>query len=364
VQANKPTTLVIAILALFVGSSSKAAPPKRIVLKKPDFSRRIEKEYCGRLFQKEWTSAVAEITEAVEVNGFKVGIGSKIDVLVDGNRRGKGTFLGRVVDSEFRTSSYMFKDYGDKKNYLIDASRCEIEMKGVKLAANELQSMSTTLMQQGETCAVSAVMNYFTQLLEAGLEGNGLLRRELQSPEGYLTMQEHAFDYYLRNRNAGNFKPIFEHFAEKYGYVCQSLDAVRPEIFLSKVTGLLKKGIPALLEFWIGPEMITSDFQWVDSAKEVLKVDKKTGQATSEIKVAGDDLRFWAPRKTGERNGGGHALVSFGMFTSESKRDKILVKDSDWMKRPVEWDYKKYLESRAKSSGMISWHCRNAPIGR
>lgn len=330
-------------LVAFIAADARAAPPRRIALKKPAFSKRLGREYCSRLFEKDWVSAVGSITEAVPKNGFRVGIGSKMEVLVDGSKKAEGVFLGRLVDTEFNNVDFMFKDYEGKKNYLIDSKRCEIRMNGEKVAFHELQSLSTTVMQQGETCAVYSVTNFFTQLLQSGREGNGLLRKALETPEGYLALQEEAFAYYTKTRGGANFEPILKTLGKKYGYLCHSLELVTPEYLEKTVDRVLGAGAPAIIEFYIGNPMKTADFQWIDT----------------ELKV-GEDRRFWAPRGVGEKNVGGHALVAVETFESPSGRRKLLLKDSDWMKRPVEWDYDKYFAKRIKSSGMIAHYCENA----
>ena len=67
------------------------------------------------------------------------------------------------------------------------------------------------------------------------------------------------------------------------------------------------------------------------------------------------DTRLWIPRKIGERNGGGHAIVAAAAFTSMGRR-KVLVLDSNWSE-PRVWDLDKYLGQKAAISEMVFHHC-------
>lgn len=325
-------------------SAADPKPPRRIALKKPKHSTKLQREFCTRLFSKEWEYSAGEITEAIPKNGFTFGVGSRMKMRVDGERDAEGIFLGRLIDSEFKTTDYMFKDFDGNKNYVIDADRCELKYKGAKVLDRELQAISSTFEQQGETCAVSSIVNYFTQLLASGQEGNGLLRKAFQTPEGYLEVQGTAYDYYLNTRSVGNFKQVFRKIGEKYGYICKSLETVQPAYLEKVALRILGQGIPVQLEFFIGPNMVNSVDQWVDTRLKV-----------------GEDRRFWAPRKRGQRSSSGHALVAVEMFTAESGRTKLLLEDSDWRKRPIEWDKEKYFTSRIKSSGMMAHYCVTKP---
>ena len=348
-RANK-IVLLLSILCLggaefapFPASVAAAAEtqPTRIPRKKKHkFDRRMQTEFCTRLFEKEWETAVGTILEPVAQNGFRYGIGSKMKMVVDGEKEAEGTFLGRLVSSEYRTVGYMFQDYKGEKNYIIPPSRCKIMSGGEVVPNAQMQSYATTMLQEGSNCAELATVNFFSQLTHTGRTGNGTLKKELGTPEGWIKLQQYAQEYYTKTRGAYRFKPILKKLGDMYGFTCHSLEAVTATYMATKVKEVLGRGLPVLLEFFIGSDMVDASKQWV-------RTDAKIGE----------DPRFWAPREVGQKNGGGHALVAVGMFETGSGRDKLLISDSDWKGRPVEWDYQEYFEKRIKSSGMMVHYC-------
>jgi hypothetical protein len=311
-----------------------------IDLQKKNAIERNAESISDRLFEKSWTNAEGEIVDPIEKNGFKFGIGSRMNVIVDGRKKGEGILLGRLVSSEFRTVAYLFQDGHDRKNYIIPVSKCSLTFDGRTVKNAEIQSVAATMTQEGENCSELATVNYFAQLVQSGHRGNGTLRKELEHPEGWIKLLQYAERYYTASRGAGNFKPILERLGEMYGYKCHSLEVVSAPYLEKTVASALSAGIPVLLEFYIGNEMVNSSRQWFD---------------TSEM--AGEDVRFWAPRAVGQRNGGGHALVAVGTFISGSNRENLLINDSDWRGRPVEWDYNTYFAKRISSSGMMAHYC-------
>ena len=110
-----------------------------------------------------------------------------------------------------------------------------------------------------------------------------------------------ANEYYLKNRGGANFKPIYKEISEKYGFVCRSLEAATSAQFEKIVSGLVDKGIPVILDFYIPGEMVTSDKPWLNSNT-----------------LAGEDSRFWPPNAKGQRKVSGHALVAVENFESAS----------------------------------------------
>ncbi|MBS1963669.1 MAG: hypothetical protein JST04_15750 [Bdellovibrionales bacterium] len=330
------------IAAGFSPSLARAEDPAPIprTKKQDTFSRKLQKEFCTRLFKKDWTSAAAAIQEPVEVNGFKFGMGTKMKVRVDDEREAEGLLLGRLVSDEDQTVGFLFQDPAGKKNYIIPPSRCSLKFAGRNVDLADIQAIRTTMMQEGENCAELATVNYFAQLVLAGHLGNGTLKEELEHPAGWLKLIQHANEYYTSGRGAGNFKPIFKELGEKYGFVCHSLEVVSPAYLEKTVMGLLRAGKPALIEFYIGSDMKNARNQWVNTTERV-----------------GEDRRMWLPRAIGEKNGGGHALVAIGAFANSKGKEMLLVNDSDWEARPVEWDAEEYFSTRVKSSGMMAHYC-------
>lgn len=334
---NKTTAVAALLVTTLAGAFFPTADGAE---KKP--SRVMQKQYCDRLFRKDWTRVAGELSDPVEVNGFKFGIGSKLKVSVDDQKPVDGVFLGRLVDMDNKTTSYMFEYYGGKKYYMVDAEKTDLYFNGRKILDREIQSVAETLEQRGDTCATYAVENFLTQLLSAKVEGNGALRKAFETKVGHADVRQMANDYYIKTRGGANFKPIFKEIEKKYGLVCKSVEAATAKHFEMAVSVMLSIGLPVLLEFYIPGEMVTSDKKWIN-------LDERFPE----------DRRFWPPNARGQRKAGGHVVVAVEDFESGSGRMKLLINDSDWPERPIEWDHDKYFSKRAKSSGMVAWFCRN-----
>jgi hypothetical protein len=65
------------------------------------------------------------------------------------------------------------------------------------------------------------------------------------------------------------------------------------------------------------------------------------------------DGRLWLPRKTGERNSGGHSVVAVAAFEALGKK-RLLMLDSDWAE-PRIWDLELALGGRT-DIGAIEFH--------
>ncbi len=331
------------LLAALLIESAPTHAAGRPVMGKPAILKKVQRDYCTRLFEREWVAAIGKMGEPVSKNGFKFGVGTKMAVKVDTGKAAEGVFLGRLVDVEYKTTGYLFEDIGEMKNYVIDPERTKILFGGKVVPDSAMQPIVETVEQRGDTCATYSVENYFSQLLAAKREGNGELRKALEGALGHADIRQIADDYYLKTRGGANFDPVFKEIGDKYGYACKTIKFANAAQFTSRVSAAIAGGVPVLLEFYIGKNMVKAEDQWVNT-----------------LAKTGEDRRFWPPRALGDRSGGGHALVAVETFQSGSDRLKLLISDSDWNKRPISWDYEKYFESRAKSSGMIAHFCENA----
>jgi hypothetical protein len=96
----------------------------------------------------------------------------------------------------------------------------------------------------------------------------------------------------------------------------------------SNVLAQLKTGLPVLFSFNIGPNMYSAPFSI-----------QMAGQKNVEL-----DNRLWIPRKTGERNSGGHSVVAAGSFELNNKTYLVMI-DSDWSE-PRIWDMDSFLNDK------------------
>src|SRR5690606_2686701 len=123
-------------------------------------------------------------------------------------------------------------------------------------------------------------------------------------------LEESISRYYLGR--SPDLKPIMKTFGERFGFKCKEKifdDSKQAVEFVFSETLLAR---PVIMEFNIGKDMITSTYELEDF----------------ETKVEMDP-RLWIPRKTGQRNSGGHAIVAAAAFMSKGRK-KVLILDSNW----------------------------------
>ncbi len=289
------------------------------------------------------------IEDAIEKNGFKVGIGSRMTIRVDKNRYIEGTFLGRMVSRDRKSTDFLFYHYVDDKIYVVNKDKFDIYLGSRRVGESKTQPILDPLAQPGETCAAYAIDHFFHVLDLNEIEVTGSLREKLSTEDGRTNLLVQLVeDYYINERKhnninlilKGNIKSLVKSRAEKLGLNCRILGAKDPARFVADMLAAMTAGSPVILEFYIGQNMRTTQYQVVDPDK-----------------LHGEDRRLWIPRKRGEKNGGGHAIVASNFFYSpKSDRLKFMVQDSDW-EEPRAWDVEEYITKRRKTSGMIAHVC-------
>jgi hypothetical protein len=149
----------------------------------------------------------------------------------------------------------------------------------------------------------------------------------MESDRKRLQFIEEIIDlYYLQNKL--NITTLMKNFGKRFGFVCKSNPFTDPKKAADFIFNKTSEGKPVLIDFNIGPDMVTSTYDLNDYET-----------------VSGRDARLWVPRKVGQRNAGGHVIVAAAAFVSKGKK-KILVLDSDWAE-PRVWDLERYLSKKA-----------------
>jgi hypothetical protein len=348
VQENKIVLIILSAFLVVVSSTHDASAKMKTKLSKPATLRKDQAGVYTKIFEKDWKQAVIDFSQCFLRDGFKYGIGSQMTVTVDGVKKASGIFLGRMANLNNQITYYMFEDYADKKYYMIDEARVKVPPNYLK---KDIQTVYETVEQFEDTCVVASMKNFSLALLEAHVEGNGKLRADVNA--GRIDkIGDAAFNFYYNDpKTGGNYEPLLRWYEGQYGLKCSTItlgDKTTPteSEFAGNTYRELGAGLPVILEFYIGPDMVTAESQWVDTGK-----------------ASGEDRRFWAPRAPtpGRMPPDGHAIVAEKSLEIESGRTKLLIKDGDWEIHPVLWDSKLYFESRIKSSGMIAHFCENAP---
>jgi hypothetical protein len=332
------------LLSFFLSVDAPARPPTPKLTKK---------YFCEDLFKTETTRFRADVEEAIEKNGVKVGVGSRIRIRVAAGKTVEGLFLGRLVNRMRKSTDYLFYHYEDDLLYVLPQEKLRFRFEGSNLAPKSLQPILDPIEQAGETCMAYALDHMVHQIDLNELDGTGILRERLSTEEGRTRMLvEFVSEYYLNLRRRSNANTVLNHElheifdsvlkrkAQKLGLKCRVLDYRDPKRLVRAITQAMDAGSPVLLEFNIGEWMLETKTQVVDPERRF-----------------GEDQRLWVPRKTGQASGGGHAIVASQYFTSPSGRLKFLVQDSDWTE-PRIWDVENYLVDRYESSGMLAHVCR------
>jgi hypothetical protein len=320
---------------------------------RPPSPKLTKKYFCEDLFRTETTRFRADVEEAIEKNGVKVGVGSRIRIRVAAGKTVEGLFLGRLVNRQRESTDYLFYHYEDDLLYVIPQAKLRFRLEGQNLAAKSLQPILDPIEQAGETCMAYALDHMIHQIDLNELDGTGTVRQRLSTEEGRTRMLvEFVSEYYLNLRRRSNanailndelheiFDSVLKKKADKLGLKCRVLQHQDPQRLVRAMTKSMDAGSPVLLEFNIGAWMLETETQVVDPERRF-----------------GEDQRLWVPRKTGQAGGGGHAIVASQYFTSPSGRLKFLVQDSDWTE-PRIWDVENYIVERYKSSGMLAHVCR------
>lgn len=274
-----------------------------------------------------------KVVRAVKSANFEIGIGSQVELnFVQSNKVGQAIFLGRMLGHEQFKDEMFFLDERKTRIYMVDT-------KSIRTTATKsrAQNLISTIDQAGETCAAYALYHFWIQSAAVGLKGNGTLYPVATSQMSRMKLLEESITRYYMGRSF-DIKPIMKEFGSRFGFTCKERKFTTTAPAMDYVFTQASMGRPVIMEFYIGNQMVTSDFEIQDYETKV------------EL-----DPRLWTPRRIGIRNAGGHAIVAAGAFISQGRR-KLMVLDSNW-NEPRVWDVENYLGGKTAISEMIFHHC-------
>ncbi len=253
--------------------------------------------------------------KAVSVGAFKVGIGSLLEFKTDEKKlNGEQVFLGNVLRADGSEMYKMLLSSTEKKVYYVDSQYFSRKNK-------DQQTLIDPYIQVGSTCTGYAINGFLNQTNLAQFEGNGVLKKELQTEEGRSQLLAHAIsEYYLTSSHKYSIRAILNSYGKTYGFKCGLLKTENFSEAKSFILSQLASGLPVIVSFNIGPVMHPSTFPLEMYEKNDVKIDD----------------RLWLPRRVGERNSGGHTIVAAGSFEVEGKTYLTML-DSDW-NEPRVWD--------------------------
>lgn len=283
--------------------------------------------------------ATAEAKVQVSVTGrlstanFYLAIGSRVRINFGPNRANvDGLFLGRVVESDGRSDEYLFLDLGRTRAYLVDRTNTQFSS-----PVRKPQPLLRPIEQWGETCGAYAMTHFWQQYALAGLRGNENLAAMMASERSRTRfLEQNVSQYYLSE--PAEIQEVMQAHGKTFGVKCQTKTFSIGSLAADYVWRHVTLGTPVILEFLLGPDMLTSTYETVDF--------EKPGPI---------DSRLWIPRKKGQKSYGGHAIVAAAGFKAKGRR-KVLVIDSNW-EEPRIWDIDRYLGDRVAMKGTAFTTC-------
>ncbi|MBC7712086.1 MAG: hypothetical protein H7177_02020 [Rhizobacter sp.] len=261
------------------------------------------------------------VVSAIETGNFAVGIGSTVNLKsTDESINGPAVFIGSTVKPDGTNSYQMYLNTKSKKVYYIQPENFK------RLNPFKQQKVLDSYEQTGGTCSAYAINNFLQQTNLTGFQGTGELQKAVSTEEGRTNLLADAInEYYLTTSHQYSLKGIMNKYGKKYGFSCNKLQTDSYEKASALILSHVKSGLPVIVSFNIGPVMAKSPF-----ALEIY--DQPHGEL---------DNRLWIPRKTGERNSGGHSIAAVGSFVANSKTYLVML-DSDWSE-PRVWDMEAFL---------------------
>ena len=291
------------------------------------------------LFASAQTFAVepieVQIDQSVPHGHFKLGVGSALTLkFPDHKKADAGIFLGRLIEPSGTFSKYMILDTDHNHIYLVDREHLKID-------APSFQPILRQYDQVGGTCVGYAMDHFFQEMYWAGFSGNGELKKELSSEKGRTQLLVDAInEYYLVTQHRFSILGIMKKFGARFGFKCEKKVFSDSDLATQYLEKSMEQGRPVLIGYNIGPDMVESSYEISDY------------ENPSPMK----DSRIWVPRKVGQRDSGGHAVIAVAAFEA-NHRKKLLMLDSDWAE-PRIWDVEKYMSGKTAMDEIEFYSCQ------
>jgi hypothetical protein len=274
------------------------------------------------------------VVSAIRNATYDLGVGSKVKLeFVQRNEVQAFIFMGKMIGHPRYGEELLFLNEKDTRIIMIDSK----SVRSPSVAKNRMQSLISTIDQAGETCAAYALYHFWLQTAAIGFVGNGELITVASKEHSRMKLLEESITRYYMGRSF-NIRPIMKNFGDRFGFKCREKVFENSSKAIDYIYNHTLIGKSVIMEFFIGSKMATSDIELIDFETSV------------EM-----DTRLWIPRKTGERNAGGHAIVASAAFTLNGKK-KIMVLDSNW-NEPRVWDLEAYLGGNTALGEMIFHSC-------
>jgi hypothetical protein len=283
------------------------------------------------------------IDQALPRAGARVGVGSPLTLRLPGRTTtNAGLFLGQMIKVDGKLDQMILLDSDQRRVFFADRSQVEINR-------NSLQRVLRPYPQVDGTCTGYALHHLFAQIGTTRVAGNDRLAATFSTESGRTRFLVRAInDYYLATQHRNSILGIMKGYGEEFGLRCRKEIFHDPQSAIVHVNEKTSRGIPVLVSFFTGPDMVTAPFRLLDMS----------GSGGSN--PAGNllDPRLWVPRQIGERESGGHSVVAVAAFELRG-RSNFLMLDSDWSE-PRIWDASTYLGGKADLKNLEFYSCDGA----
>ena len=284
------------------------------------------------LFNFAWGAEVKLSVLTPLKNGTnEIGIGSRFELQdLALNQKIDTIFLGFMKDHETLGDEVLLLEERSGDVLMVDAE----SIKSIVLK-KKMQSVVSPFDQSGETCAAYALFHFWRQLSVNHPSLSSSLTSVMNFESGRMKFLEESITSYYMGR-ISYLRTVMKKYALRFGLKCKESNFKDPKKAIEFIISKTLNAQPVLIEFNLGPDM--------DESKHVIR--------DYEIDIK-KDSRLWYPRKRGEKNTGGHAIVAIGSFKYLGQ-PKALVLDSNWTEARV-WDLNQYLDFKT-AMDEVSFH--------
>ena len=279
-----------------------------------------------------WASEVKLSIISSFKNGMNdIGIGSKVELQdLKLNQKINTIFLGLMSNHEALGDEVLLMNEKDGKVLMLDSEAVKSNV-----IKKKMQTIISPFDQSGETCAAYALFHFWRQFSENHPSASPLLLSTMNVESGRMKFLEESITTYYMSR-VSYLRTVMKKYALRFGLKCREFNFKEPKKAIDFIVNKTSNARPVLIEFNLGPDMDESDHVITDY------------ETNFEA-----DPRLWFPRKRGEKNAGGHAIVAVGSFEYQG-HSNALVLDSNWTEARV-WNLNKYIDSKT-AMDEISFH--------
>ncbi len=273
------------------------------------------------------------IDQAVARGGAKVGVGSPMTLRLPGIQSAhSGLFLGQMIKVDGKLDQMILLDSNQRR--ILFANRAQVEIN-----RNSLQKVLRPYPQVDGTCTGYALHHLFAQIGTTRVAGNAQLAATFSTEFGRTQFLVRAInDYYLATQRRYSILGIMKGYGREFGLRCDKEIFPDSNSAIRHVQEKTLRGIPVLVSFYTGPNMVNAPFNLQNFADS-----------------GALDPRLWVPRQIGERQSGGHSVVAVATF-EHAGRNHFLMLDSDWAE-PRVWDASAYLGGKVDLKNLEFYSC-------